>query len=89
MISVPFDGANLSFTAPEGLSESQVQTAPGYETIIQGGSLDGLPMSVVCWKPDVEEMKKIVESGVIFISFVGRPTPHFLSTTFEEAKTVA
>lgn len=85
MTPVEFSEANASFTAPDGLDETQVQSIPGFQGVVERGSLEGLRMIVVAWKPDEAELQQINSGSPIYLTVLGGLPPHFLSTSFAEA----
>lgn len=86
MIPVDFPEANTNFKAPASLEESQVAPVRGYHGIVERGSVEGLPVVVVAWQPDAEDLTALNQGKPIFLSTLGFLPPHFLSTSFEEAK---
>lgn len=85
MTPIDFKEANTAFKAPEGLDESQVMTIPAFHGVVQGGSMDGIPVTVVAWKPTVDELLKIANGADIYISFCGGLPAHFPCLSFREA----
>jgi hypothetical protein len=85
VIPAMFNEANFRFMAPDGLEESQVRTIPGFRGPIIGGSLDGEQMTVVAWKPDNQELARLMKGDPVFLSVLGGLPAHFLTTSFAEA----
>jgi hypothetical protein len=85
MIPVKFPEANIKFSPPEGLAESQVMTIHGYVGDVVGGSVDGFKVCVVAWMPTPQEMEQILNGQPIFISMMNGMVPHFLTTEFKWA----
>jgi len=80
-----FPEANVILGAPDGLTDTQVIAIPAYAGEVVGGSVDGLRLVVVAWKPSAVELERLNQGGDIFLSCIGGLPPHFLSTTFVEA----
>lgn len=84
-----FPEVNTQFTAPDGLEESQVQTIPGFMGTVDRGSVEGLQMIVVAWKPSPVDLVRLNTGGVIYLTVLGGLPPHFLTTSFAEATNIA
>lgn len=80
-----FPEANVRLGAPDGLTDTQVMTIPAYVGEVVGGSVDGLRLVVVAWKPSAIELERLNQGGEIFLSCLNILPPHFLTTTFAEA----
>lgn len=85
MIPTAFKEANMNYGPPSDLEESQCHTICAYGGTIVGGSIDGMTVSVVAWKPTAAELESIKSGEPIFLSVIGRLPPHFLSTSFHQA----
>jgi len=86
MNPVNFPQANVVYGPPPSLDESQCRRIPAYRAQITGGSCDGEDVVVVAWKPDEEDMEKLMQGGVVYLSCIGGLPPHYLTTDFELAK---
>lgn len=89
MTPTEFEQQNSNFIHPEGLEESQVATIPAYSADLQGGSLDGVRVVVVAWKPSQEEIQAIASGSPIFLTCLGGLPGHCLTTSFQEAISLA
>jgi hypothetical protein len=85
MKNVEFSEANRTIGAPAGFEETQVQPARVYCGIAEGGSCDGVPISVVAWQPTPEEILNIIGGGPIYVTMMGGVAPHFVTTSFDQA----
>ena len=85
MTPILFPEANVSLGAPEGLTETQVMTIPAYVGEVVGGSVDGVRLVVVAWRPTAAELEDLNNGGEIYLSCIGGLPPHFLTTKFKEA----
>lgn len=85
MKPVNFEQANIICGPPPGMEESQVMRVSAYRGEAEQGSVDGLELIVVAWRPDDEELERIKNGSPIFLTCMGGLLPHFLSTRFEEA----
>lgn len=81
MIASDFPQANQTIGEPQGWDRSQCQPIRAFVCMIDKGNLEGSPAVVTAWKPTEEEIKQIVEGGLIYVAFIsdGLP-PHFLAT---------
>lgn len=80
-----FDEANQVFSPPKDLDESQCISIPAFVGEVKSGSVDGVPLVVVAWRPTSEELDRLNAGCAIFLTMIGGLAPHYLSTTFEEA----
>jgi hypothetical protein len=80
-----FPQANARFGPPPGLAESQVRTVPAHLAQVVSGSVDGARQIITAWKPTAEELQKLQNGALIYLSCLGGLPPHFLTTSFEEA----
>lgn len=85
MTAIEFPEANTRFGPPAGLDEAQVRPCVGHVREIVGGSCDGLPQVIVAWKPSNEDVKRIIDGELIYLSCIGSLPPHFLTTSFVAA----
>ncbi len=85
MTPVKFPECNCQFRPPPDLDESQCMTIDAFNGQVQGGSLDGVRVIVVAWKPTEAEIEQIKSGDPIYISFVGGLPPHFPAMTFNQA----
>lgn len=85
MTPTNFPECNGRFRAPPDLDPSQCLTIDAYKGNVQGGSMDGCPIVVVAWKPSDNELDRLNQGHPIYMSTVGGLSPHFLTTSFEEA----
>lgn len=81
MIPTHFPECNRSFGPPSDLQESQCATIKAF-----GGSCDGVPMTIVAWKPTPQELEAINGGALVYLTCIGGLPPHFLTTSFEQAK---
>jgi hypothetical protein len=84
MIAVKFPQANTAFKHPDDLDESQCFTCPGFHGKVEGGSLDGVPITVTAWKPEAADLARLNAGEPIFLAFLGGLPPHLVGTTFDE-----
>jgi hypothetical protein len=84
MSPIHFPQANVEFTAPADMEESQVATIPAHRGTIERGSIEGAPVIVTAWKPTREELQTLIQGGPVFVAFIcdGLP-PHLIGTTFD------
>ena len=80
-----FDQANTLFGPPPDLDESQCRSIPAFQGTVNGGSVDGASLTVVCWQPTPVELARLAEGRPIFLTFIGGLPPHYPSMSFEEA----
>lgn len=85
MTPVHFPEVNILFGPPQDLEESQVQTIPGFAGQTQGGSCDGLPLTVVAYQLTKEEAQHLMDGGLLFFSMIGGLAPHYPSLDFHTA----
>lgn len=85
MIPADFPQSNCSFSAPDGLAESQVMSIPAYRHRVLGGSVDGCTQVVVAWLPTPAELELLNQGKPIFLSMIGGLLPHYLSMDFHSA----
>lgn len=77
---------NAVFKAPDDMDQSQVHSIPAFKgTIPHGSNLDGADFVVVAWRPDAEDLKRLLEGGMVYLTCLGGLPPHFLSTYFSAA----
>lgn len=67
------------------MTEEQVQTVPVFVHDIEGGSCDGFRQVAVAWQPNAEDLQKLNNGGLVYLSVIGGLPPHFLSTDFRDA----
>lgn len=78
--------SNATYGPPAGYQESQVRTVSAYRGEIPGpNSMEGDLFVVVAWKPSEEDLERLRQGGLIYMSMVGGLCPHFLTTNMEEA----
>ena len=85
MSPVDFPESNIVFKGPEGLDETQVRPIRGYLGNVERGSMDGVKLAVVGWEPSEEDLVKMIEGGVIYLTVIGGLPPHYLSMDFHTA----
>lgn len=68
------------------MEEAQCKPIKAYAGPVDGGSLDGSLMVIVAWKPEPRDLERINRGEPIYISMIGGLAPHFLTTSFEEAR---
>ncbi len=71
------------------MAESQVKTIRAYLGQVKDGSCDGMSMVIVAWTPSPEELEDLKAGRPVFLTCMGSLPPHFLTTSFQEAKRVA
>jgi hypothetical protein len=81
-----FPESNCVFGHPPDLAESQVMPIPAYRGEVSGGSVDGVKLVIVAWLPTAEELEQLNAGAPVYLSSIGGLTPHFLTTSFEQAK---
>lgn len=86
MTPIKFPECNKVYGPPPDLEESQCFSIPAYEGEVIGGSVDGVKQVIVAWLPTDEDVDRIVAGEPIFLSMMGGLAPHFLTTSFEEAR---
>ena len=85
MQPVNFSESNTPFRPPPDMTDGQCGTVHAYRGTTQSGSLDGVDLVVVAWKPDALDLKRLNEDGVIYLACVGGLPPHLLCTSFKQA----
>lgn len=85
MTPIDFPEANRIFGAPKELAESQCMKISAYVGEITQGSVDGLAVVVVAWKPNQEDIQRMIQGHPIYLSTMGGLLPHFLTTDFHSA----
>lgn len=80
MTPTTFPEANATFGPPPGVSEQHVMPVPAMVTQVDRGAFDGARLVVVAWKPDAEDIARIVAGGPVFLCSLGGLCPHFLVT---------
>lgn len=76
-----FPEANTAFKAPSDSSESQCCTIEAF-----GGSCDGVPMVITAWRPSPEELSELNRGGLVYLTVLGGLPPHFVTTSFDQAR---
>lgn len=89
MTSVDFPESNCTFGPPSDLEESQCMRIHGYRGEVQQGSVDGVPIIIVAWKPSKEDLEELNNGKPLFLSFLGGIPPHFVTTDFRYANSPA
>lgn len=89
MTPIPFPEANTKFGPPPEMDESQVATIPAFAGTVEGGNCDGSAQVIVAWMPTDGERLAIATGAPVFISMLGGLAPHFLTTSFEDARRVS
>lgn len=72
-----FSEQNKVFTKPENMTDEQCLPLP----VWHGTDQAGFPLIISCWKPTEEEINQIKETGVIWLSIVGKGMPPVSLTT--------
>jgi len=88
MTPINFPEANAPFGAPPDMDASQVKTIPAFAGVVEGGSCDGCEQVIVAWMPSDGERLAIATGAPVYISMLGGLLPHFVCTSFEEARQV-
>jgi hypothetical protein len=88
MTPAAFDQSNAIFRAPDGLEESQCSAVRAYTGTLQGGSCDGVPITITAWHPNPQELAAIAAGAPIFLTFIGGLPPHCVTTSFAEATNI-
>lgn len=88
MIPTTFPQANGNHGAPKDVNEDNVRRMPSFTGNIQGGPFDGSQMVIVAWKPTLADLVNLNNGGCVFVSVIGQLSPHYVSSTFEEAATL-
>lgn len=84
-----FPEANKPFGPPVGMDESQVQTVHAYIGETTHGNLDGCIFVVTAWQPDAEELRQLMLGNPVFLTCIGGLFPHFITTNFKNASSIA
>jgi hypothetical protein len=84
-----FPEANKPFGPPIDMEESQVATVHAYIGEIKRGNLDGCMFVVTAWTPSEEELKELNAGSPVFLTCVGGLPPHFITTNFQNASSIA
>lgn len=71
------------------MTESQVRTIPAHWAEITQGSCDGVEVVITAWKPSPDELAELNRGGLVYFSCIGGLPPHFLTTDFQTARSVA
>ena len=82
MIPVEFNEANQVFGPPPGMTVEQVVPVHAFVGEVQGGSCDGVPMVVVAWRPDPEDLAALNNGALVYLAVLGGLPPHVVSTSF-------
>jgi hypothetical protein len=87
MIPATFEQVNTEMDPPKGMTEKDVLRIPAFLAEVRDPSscLDGSHVVIVAWKPSIEELKKLMEGGSIFLTAIGSLPPHYMSASFEAA----
>lgn len=80
---IDFPETNAIFSPPKDLS--QCLPVRAFLGNAAGGSLDGMEIIVVAWKPTQLERQAIYDGAPVYLSVLGGLPAHFLTTNFEEA----
>lgn len=81
-----FEEANCTFGAPSDMEESQVSSIGAFVGIQDGGSCDGIQITITAWKPSEAELAALVHGNPIFITFMGLGLPpHLVTASFGDA----
>lgn len=75
MIPTNFEQSNVVFTPPDGTSEDEVRSVFGYV----GKNTAGQDVSVICWQLEKEEIVHLLETGRVYATTLGKPSPQWLS----------
>lgn len=89
MNSVDFPESNTNFGPPKGMTEEQVASIPAAIVRQDGGQHDGLVMVIVAWEPSPDELRALISGARVFITMRGGCAPHFVTTSFAEARNSA
>lgn len=89
MNSTTFPEANCAFSAPDDLNEKQCMTIPAFAGQVESGSCDGARQVIVAWQPTPEELTALNAGAPVFLAVLGGLPPHYLTTSFEEARRCA
>lgn len=86
MTPFEFPQANRFYGSPPDLDEQQVRTIKAYAGVVEGGSLDGVPVVITAWNPSPDEIEKLLAGEPIYLSFLGGLPPHMVTMEFETAR---
>jgi hypothetical protein len=86
MIATTFPQANARYGHPSDLAPEQVAEVPAFTGLIQGGSLDGQPIVITAWRPEPDDVARLMSGGLLFVGFIGGLPPHLVTTDFEQAR---
>jgi len=71
MQPIDFPEVNFVFNKPEGFTDEQCSSLPAYRQNEPGQ----FPLIVSCWKLSSEELAKVQETGVVWLTTVGISIP--------------
>lgn len=89
MTPTHFPEANAVYGPPADLDESQCMKIPAWDGQVKTGTCDGAKQVVVAWRPTDQEIEAMKNGQAIYVSFLGGPPPHFLTTSFDSAMNIA
>lgn len=66
MEAITFPQQNVTFTKPESMTDEECGSLPAYR---------GEGQIISCWKLSPEDLNKVQETGIIWLSIVGSQQP--------------
>lgn len=66
MLPCNFDESNITLGPPEGMTEDEVHSLRAYK---------GFGQVITCWKPTVEELLEIQQTGRVWLRVMGDTMP--------------
>lgn len=86
MIPALFPESNKTFGPPPDLEESQCHSVRAYVGMVERGSVEGVPIIVLAYKPTEQELIDLCEDKPIYLTLLATQLPpHYLSTHFYTA----
>lgn len=87
MTPVHFNEANCD-CVPAPDDASAVGNIPGWSGRVERGPLEGAPLVICAWVPSAQELEELNAGNPVFISFIGGLSPHCLTTSFAQARSI-
>lgn len=83
MTPTDFPESNVVIGPPKGMTEEQVASIHACHGQVKGGVNDGMPITIVAWKPSDWELEQLKSGHPVFIDFFGGIPPHVLTTDIQ------
>lgn len=71
MNPIKFPESNFTFTKPEDMTDEQCSSL----AVCKATDSEGKPVIISCWQLTPEDMVKIQETGVVWLTIVGHGMP--------------